>query len=127
MWKVLMSLLQIKRGEGGTLEVSISDTAALCSRTERCVWKEMWALGSDGGCAVILWFGERKDERSGSNQKCLCLCAYADIHSTLANSYRWTQACHERHSMAQETSERWGRRPVYFTLSVLHTQKSGHK
>lgn len=49
-----MSLLQIKRGEGGTLEISISDTAALCSRTECCVWKEMWAVGSDGGCAVVV-------------------------------------------------------------------------
>lgn len=46
-----MSLLQIKRGEGGTLEVSITDAATLCGRTESYVWKEMWAVENDGGCA----------------------------------------------------------------------------
>lgn len=48
-----MSQLQTKRGEGGTLKVSISDVAALCSRTESYVWKEMGAAENDGGCAGV--------------------------------------------------------------------------
>lgn len=48
-----MNLSQTKRGEGGTLEVSISDAAAQCRGTELCVWKEMWAAENDGGCAGV--------------------------------------------------------------------------
>lgn len=51
MQNVLMSLLHIKRGEGGTLEVSSSATVATCSRTGCYVWKEMWAVENGGGCA----------------------------------------------------------------------------
>lgn len=36
-----MSVLHIKRGEGGTLEVSSNDAVAICSRTEHHIGKEM--------------------------------------------------------------------------------------
>lgn len=59
-------------------------------------------------CIYPLWLGERKDEFNGSNHKCLCLCAYADMHLTLANSYRLDTSlsflilCHKRPQRDEE-------------------------
>lgn len=90
-----MSLLHIKRGEGGTLELYSSDTVDMCSRTERYVWKKMWAVGNDGGCeriqlSSVTW---RKNDHNGSNQEGSCLHAYAYICLILASSCLCTQAC----------------------------------
>lgn len=89
-----MSLLQIKKRWGRNTgsfyqwcSCSVQQNRALCLEGNvGC--RKWWRM-----CSYSLWFGERKDECSGSNHKCLCLCAYADVPLTLANSYRWTQGC----------------------------------